>query len=105
MMNKELTQEETARVIANNDPVRIFTCGILFGAAVGVVLGVLYAPQKGSETRNQIREKVETTAKTIQDKIEEIKEQALEVADDIDAQVAEIKRRGEEELKSLRDMK
>ena len=95
MMNKELTHEETARVIANNDPVRIFTCGILFGAAVGVVLGVLYAPKKGSET----------TAKAIQDKVEEIKEQALEVADDIDAQVAEIKRRGEEELKSLRDMK
>ena len=29
--------------------------GILSGAAVGLTLGVLYAPDKGSETRKKIR--------------------------------------------------
>jgi gas vesicle protein len=103
-MNRELTPEESARIIANNDPVRIFTCGILFGAAVGIVLGVLYAPQKGEETRKQIREKVETTAKMVQDKTEEIKEKVLEAADDIDAKAEEIKKRGEESLRVLKGL-
>lgn len=102
-MDRELTREETDRIFANNDPVRIFVCGLLFGAAVGAVLGVLYAPQKGSETRRQIREKAETVAKIIQYKVEEIQEKVQEVADDIEATAAEIKRRGEEELKSLRE--
>ena len=40
--------------------------GILFGAAVGSLLGVLFAPDKGSETRKKYKKKGE-------DLIEEIK--------------------------------
>jgi gas vesicle protein len=34
-----------------------FAAGILVGAAVGAVLGILYAPKAGSETREDLRRK------------------------------------------------
>jgi gas vesicle protein len=34
-----------------------FLPGLLAGAAVGIIVGILFAPDKGSETRRKIREK------------------------------------------------
>ena len=101
-MARDLTREQ-ARNVANHDPVRIFVCGLLFGAAVGGVLGLLFAPKKGSETRRFIREKANFAAKMVQYKVEDIKEKALEAADDLEIKAAELRRRGEEDLKSLRE--
>lgn len=36
-----------------------FILGTIIGAAVGVVLGVLYAPKKGEETRKELKGKTE----------------------------------------------
>ena len=33
--------------------------GLLAGAAIGSLLGVLFAPEKGSETRKRVRRKAE----------------------------------------------
>jgi gas vesicle protein len=33
--------------------------GLLFGAAVGTILGILIAPEKGSETRKKLKKKGE----------------------------------------------
>lgn len=33
--------------------------GLLAGAAIGSILGVLFAPEKGSETRKRVRRKAE----------------------------------------------
>ncbi len=35
-----------------------FLYGLVIGGAVGSVLGLLFAPAKGSDTRNQIRQKL-----------------------------------------------
>jgi gas vesicle protein len=102
-MARTLSDEEAARIAARSDPVRVFLCGLLWGAAIGAAVGVLYAPKKGSETRKILRAKARDVQKLVQYEAEDIKERALEVADDIKTKAEEIRKRGEEELKSLRD--
>jgi gas vesicle protein len=49
---------------------KVFT-GILVGAAAGAVLGVLFAPDKGSETRKRISEKSTDLIDQLSDKVTE----------------------------------
>ena len=44
--------------------------GLLAGVAAGAILGILFAPDKGSKTRKQIMDKGEDFADSIKDKIE-----------------------------------
>ena len=52
--------------------------GLLAGAAIGSLLGVLFAPEKGSETRKRVRRKAEDFRDEALDRYEDIKEDALE---------------------------
>ncbi len=45
--------------------------GITFGGIVGLVLGFLFAPQKGTETRKKLHDSIEKG----KEKFEEIKEE------------------------------
>lgn len=45
--------------------------GIVAGIAAGVVLGVLFAPEKGSRTRKGIVRKGEDLADALRDKVDE----------------------------------
>ena len=64
-----------------------FITGLLVGAALGVAIGFLYAPQSGKETRQLVKEKVEEA----REKVSEAAEKAREAA-------AEAKKRVEEKL-------
>ncbi len=68
--------------------------GILGGAAVGLTLGVLYAPDKGSETRRKIREKAKDAKDTIVEK-------SSAIADEISSRFSSRQNEFENELDHL----
>jgi gas vesicle protein len=54
--------------------------GILAGAAIGALLGVLYAPDKGSRTRKKIHRKGEDLVDNLTDKAQNLAEKANELS-------------------------
>ena len=56
-----------------------FMAGVLVGGAVGAVLGVLYAPKSGEETREMIAETSKDLYDKAQDSVSELQEKANEV--------------------------
>ena len=96
-------EEEVARVIAYNNPIKYFLMGVLWGTFIGGVLGVLYAPAKGSETRQMIRDKAGVAVRLAQNKAEDIRDRAGEVAEDVREKAMETRKKGEELLKAIRE--
>lgn len=48
--------------------------GLAVGAAAGIVVGILIAPDKGSETRKRIKEKGSELSQSIKEKYDDISE-------------------------------
>lgn len=49
--------------------------GILTGVAIGVGLGILYAPNKGKKTRKKIKHAVADTSQDVSDWLEQVKDE------------------------------
>ncbi|MGE5406515.1 MAG: YtxH domain-containing protein [Methanosarcina sp.] len=66
-----------------------FFWGVLAGVAAGAILGVLLAPDKGSETRRKLIETGEDYADTVKEKfnqmVDSMSEKFEHVKDDMDA--------------------
>jgi gas vesicle protein len=77
--------------------------GVLAGAAIGALMGVLFAPHKGTVTRKKIsrtsgayvddaKEKIGELLDTISEKFEKVKEEVSEFADQKISKVQEAKK-------------
>lgn len=62
--------------------------GFLAGVAAGAVLGILFAPDKGSETRRKIAEKGEDFMDDVKDKVHDLMD---DLHDQVDAAKAKVK--------------
>jgi gas vesicle protein len=65
--------------MANMDSAGGFGIGLLVGAAIGVAIGILYAPHSGKITRGLIDEKGHEAKRRAERIIEEAKEQAEDI--------------------------
>lgn len=59
----------------------------LFGLAVGVVLGLIYAPARGEETRERLMEKAGELADLPREKAQELADKAEQKAGDMGARL------------------
>lgn len=57
--------------------------GLLSGAAIGLTLGILYAPDKGSETRKKIKEKATDAKDTVVTKASETRDMIVDKANQL----------------------
>lgn len=70
--------------------------GFLTGAAAGAVIGILYAPEKGSKTRKNIRRKSKKIAsdltESVNEQVDNIKEQLNNFVDDLKSKISNLEK-------------
>jgi gas vesicle protein len=78
-------------------PVNSFISGLLAGAAIGGVIALLYAPQSGKETREQIKQKLGDLEK----EFDNLKGKAAEKSDSIRKDLADRLAELQKEIENL----
>jgi gas vesicle protein len=67
---------------------------LLFGAAIGGALGILFAPDKGSETRKKILSKGEDLTDALKDKLDDFMEEVKKEAEMVKEKAYEFRNDG-----------
>lgn len=65
--------------------------GIVTAAAVGAVIGLLFAPEDGGETRKRIKKRTNSLASDLIEALEKSKAKASDAADEITKEGSEFK--------------
>jgi len=58
------------------------------GLAIGGLLGVLYAPNKGKDTREQIRKRSQRLRDNVRDRFQHLKEDTLQASERVEEEYA-----------------
>ncbi len=74
-----------------------FMAGVLVGGAVGAVLGVLYAPKSGEETREDIKNSAQEKYSKAQDAVRQIQDKA-------DTALEEVQKKGDEIIDKIQTL-
>jgi gas vesicle protein len=84
-----------------NNPLRLLF-GLLIGGLAGVVTMLLFAPQSGQETRDQIEEKAielrDETTKSVKKALTKVRSGAEKLSSDIQDKAGELKQLGQDKL-------
>ena len=75
---------------------------ILMGAAIGGVLGILFAPDKGSETRKKISTKGNDFTDAVKDKVNQIADKFRKEVDAIKDQANDFAENGKSVVENLK---
>jgi gas vesicle protein len=73
--------------------------GVLAGVAIGAALGVLFAPDKGWNTRKRISKKAEDLTEDLRDKFEEFLDSISVKVDDMKEEAEDLKGKRKSETK------
>jgi gas vesicle protein len=88
------------RTIKNN-PLRLLI-GLLVGGLAGVVTMLLFAPQSGKQTRDQIEEKTielrDETTKNVKKALSKVRSEADKLTADVQGKAVELKQIGQDKL-------
>ena len=76
--------------------------GLLAGVAVGAVLGILFAPDKGTETRNKISKKSSDTVDEVKDKFDELLSGLTEKLKTAQAEASALYEKGRNNVKEIK---
>ncbi|MEO7046825.1 MAG: YtxH domain-containing protein [Ferruginibacter sp.] len=76
--------------------------GVLLGAAAGAVLGILFAPDKGTETRKKIAKKGGDLGDNIKSKFNELGEALQEKYDNIRGEANDLMEKGKDTAGNLK---
>ncbi len=71
---------------------------LLTGAAIGVGVGILYAPDKGTKTRKKIKKKAMDTTQDVTDRISHLTDELTKTAD---AKKADFEKKLEKTISSM----
>jgi len=81
----------------------LFLGGLLFGAAVGSSLALLYAPRKGSETRDQLKGKLKEMEAELDTLRHKIKEKGGELKEEMKKKMLDLENRIETLIKEYKN--
>ncbi len=77
--------------------------GILGGVAIGALLGVLLAPDKGSNTRKKIRRKGEDLVDDVKAKLDDVVEEAGHKIQEVLTTASVLAQKGREKANSIKN--
>lgn len=78
--------------------------GLVAGVAVGAMLGILFAPAKGSETRKKISKKGEKLAEDLKEKFDEFLENVSEKYEEVKEDISDFTEKGKSKMEEAKKM-
>jgi len=84
-----------------NNPLRLLL-GLLVGSLAGVITMLLFAPQSGKQTRDQIEEKTielrDQTTKSVKKALAQVHSGTVKIKSDVQGKAGELKQLGQDKL-------